>query len=85
MFTYMGGGEEMRRPRKSYYWDQGGWDEFTWGGVVRIHFVFGDSLQVGGYLGADYAEGQIGEYNTVAQLAGILLTNCFAGIACAAN
>ena len=50
MFTYMGGGEEMRRPRKGYYWDQGGWGAYTWSGVERLIFVFSDSLQAGGTL-----------------------------------
>ena len=50
MFTYMGGGEEMRRPRKGDYWDHGGWDGHTWSGVERLIFVFSDSLQAGGTL-----------------------------------
>ena len=43
----MGGGEEAREPAKDYYYEEGGWDEYTWGGVYRVCFLFSDSLQVG--------------------------------------
>ena len=47
----MGGGLEARQPEKDYYFNQGGWNLFTWGGVDRVYFLFTDSLHVGGCLG----------------------------------
>ena len=44
----MDGGGEARRPRKNY---QG---RRALGGVNRRHFIFSNSLQVGGYLGPGY-------------------------------
>ena len=81
----MGGGEEARRPEKPHYWDQGGWDDFTWGGVEWLRFVFSDSLQVGGYLVAGHGEGRIGDGYTGAQLAALLPSKWFAGIVCVAS
>ena len=81
----MGGGEEIRQPKKQHYYDHGGWDEFTWGGVVRLCFVFTDSLEVGGYLDAGDGEGWVGEHNTAAELAALLPAKWFAGIVCVAN
>ena len=85
MAAIMGGGKEERQPRKDYYWNQGGWDGNTWGGVHRICFVFSDTLEVGGGLGAGDVEGVINDIDTGAQLAAFLPTQCFAGIVCVAN
>ena len=79
----MGGGKVLRRPRKKYYWDQGGWDGYIWGGVFRAFFVFSDTLEVGGYLHDADGEGNISEDWIVADLFGD--RNLFAGIVCVAN
>ena len=55
------------------------------GGVQRLHFVFSDSLQVGGYLGPSHGEGKIEESMTMANLAVLLPTKYFAGIVCVAD
>ena len=82
----MGGGKEERQPRKTYYYNWGGWGGYTWGWVDRIRFVFSDSLQVGGSLvHADDGEGWIEETLTAAGLAGELPNKYFAGIACVSN
>ena len=80
----MGGGKVLRRPRKKYYWDQGGWDGYIWGGVFRAFFVFSDTLEVGGCLGASIGEGMIYSISA-ANMAEILPTESFAGIVCVAD
>ena len=80
----MGGGERAREPRKDYYKNQGGWDEFTWGGVVRSAFVFSDSLQAGGCLSTGAGEGTDTIF-TAAQVAEHLPNRYFAGIVCVAD
>ena len=56
--------------------------------MVRTRFVFSDSLQVGGYLGANCGEGSIQCSwidNTGADLVALLPNMYFAGIVCVAN
>ena len=81
----MGGGEGARQPQKRYYFDQGGWDAGTWGGVYRVCFVFSDSLQAGGCLHVGNWEGEISTVNSAALLAERLPNAYFAGIVCVAN
>ena len=50
--------------------------------MVRLRFIFSDSLQVGGYLHVDAGEGMIREALTAAELAHRLPTESFAGIVC---
>ena len=80
----MGGGEAARQPEKEYYFGQGGWDAYTWGGVERFCFVFSDSLQAGGYLFTWDGEGEITNY-TAAGLVDTLPNRNFAGIVCVAD
>ena len=78
----MGGGEEMRQPKKPYYYDQGGWAGYIWGWMDRSYFVFSDSLQVGGSLCSFHGEGLIA---SGANLAEVLPKYWFAGIVCVAD
>ena len=80
----MGGGEEVRDPVKHYYYGQGGWYDFTWGGVWRTIFVFSDSLQSGRSLFAGQGEGKIAIGNA-AGVAELLPKQYFAGIVCVAD
>ena len=51
--------EPESQPVKQYYLNQGGWDDYVWGGVFRLAFVFTDSLQTGGCLSIHDGEGEI--------------------------
>ena len=81
----MGGGKESRQPWKNYYKDQGGWDFFTWDGVVQLCFVFSDSMQVGGCLAAGGGDGAISAAFTAAYMAETLPWQFFAGTVCVAD
>ena len=81
----MGGGEGARQLVKQYYRDQGGWAGTTWGGVYRFVFVFSDSLQAGGCLGASHGEGVISGHFTAPWLAWKLPYAYFAGTVCVAD
>ena len=81
----MGGGLEVRQPEKLYYYGLGGWDDYTWGGVWRICFVFSDSLQAGGSLFVSNGEGKFSSVHSVAWMAEFLPALYFAGIVCVAD
>ena len=82
----MGGGKWARQPLTAYYNDQGGWEGYTWGGVYRIHFVFSDSLQLGGSLAAGRGEGLVNEWaHPLDDLSRTLPDGHFAGIVCVAD
>ena len=82
----MGGGDFARQPVEDYYCGQGGWDGYTWGGVFRYHFVFSDSLEVGGYLVPDCGEGGMPDHQfSAADLAAEIANKYLAGIVCVAD
>ncbi|KAF1313272.1 hypothetical protein FI667_g17529, partial [Globisporangium splendens] len=56
------------------YFDQCGWDGYTWGGVTRMHFRFSDSRVSGAYKHAGYRDSY--RLDTGFQ------TDSFAGIVC---
>ena len=62
------------------YHKSGGWEGFTWGGLVRRCFLFSDTLEAVSYLNYSSGEGYIEEFFAAANLAVNL-----AGIVCVAN
>ena len=61
-------------PGKTYF-DQCGWDGYSWGGVLREKFRFSDSASTGAYKSAGHSEPyrpEVGDYST----------DTFAGVVC---
>lgn len=67
------------------YFEQCGWDEYTWGSKTRVHFRFRDSYKTGAYKHAGKPDSYRPDLDPFGTKTGGLWTDSFAGIVCVAG